>query len=80
MTRHLRITVDLELDATPICGLVLTDTHPACPFRGRLELTSAIEQLRSAAPPPTKHASKVNQSTPTREQNTMDVKRRGLSM
>jgi hypothetical protein len=72
--------VDLELDATPICGLVLTDAHPAGSFRGWLELASAIEQLRSAAQPPTKHASKVNRSTPTHEQNIMDVKRRGLSM
>jgi hypothetical protein len=79
MTRHLRITVDLELDATPISGLILTDTHPARPFRGWLELASAIEQLSSAAPPPTNHPSKVNRPTPSREQNTMEVKRRGLS-
>lgn len=77
MTGHLRITVDLELDPTPICGLVLTDTHPARPFRGWLELASAIEQLRSAAPPPASHASKVNRSTPTREQNTVKDKQRG---
>ena len=49
MTRYLRITVNLELDTTPICGLVITDTHPDRPFRGWLELASAIEQLRSAA-------------------------------
>jgi hypothetical protein len=51
MNGRLQITVDLELEAGPIGGEISTGGNPGRPFRGWLELASAIEQLRVAAGP-----------------------------
>jgi hypothetical protein len=64
MTTHLQITVDLELEATPIEGQISTATQPSRPFHGWLELASVIEQLciasRPSTPPPASHGERCN--------------------
>jgi hypothetical protein len=45
---HLLIDLDLDLDATPIAGYIGTDHEARRPFHGWLELSSAIEERRTA--------------------------------
>jgi hypothetical protein len=42
--------IDLDLDATPIAGYIADDGDVGHPFHGWLELCSAIEERRAAAP------------------------------
>jgi hypothetical protein len=44
-----RLLIDLDLDAWPIGGRITSDDNPGRPFHGWLELSSAIEQRRTAA-------------------------------
>jgi len=53
------LIVDLDLDLTPIGGRISSDQHPTRQFHGWLELTAAIDALRTAAltaPPARGHA------------------------
>jgi hypothetical protein len=43
------LIVDLDLDLTPIGGRISSDQHPTRQFHGWLELTAAIDALRTAA-------------------------------
>ena len=43
-----RLFIDLDLDATPIAGYITTDNDARRPFHGWLELSSAIEERRTA--------------------------------
>jgi len=49
MEKHVRVTVELELEATPIAGEVSTGTWPGRPFHGWLELAAVIEGLRTGS-------------------------------
>ena len=42
------LLIDLDLDATPIAGYIATDHDARRPFHGWLELSSAIEERRTA--------------------------------
>lgn len=44
------VLIDLDLDATPIAGHITSDQSARRPFHGWLELSSAIEQRRTAGP------------------------------
>ena len=43
-----QLFIDLDLDATPIAGHITSDHDPRRPFHGWLELSSAIEERRTA--------------------------------
>jgi hypothetical protein len=49
MARHLRLDVDLELEATPFSGTLSSDLLPVRPSQGWLELASPIEELTTVA-------------------------------
>jgi hypothetical protein len=49
VTRGAQLILDLDLDLTPIGGNISSDQHPTRQFHGWLELTAAIDALRTAA-------------------------------
>jgi hypothetical protein len=49
MARHLRLGVDLELEATPFSGTLSSDLLRVRPSQGWLELASPIEELATVA-------------------------------
>ena len=48
MPRLTHLLIELDLDATPIAGYIATDHEARRPFHGWLELSSAIEERRTA--------------------------------
>ena len=48
MARLTHLLIELGLDATPIAGYITTDHEARRPFHGWLELSSAIEEQRTA--------------------------------
>lgn len=60
VTRGAQLILDLDLDVTPIGGRISSDQHSTRQFHGWLELTAAIDALRTAAltaPAACRHAS-----------------------
>ena len=59
VTDGARLILELDLDLTPIGGRISSDQHPTRQFHGWLELTAAIDAVRTAAltaPAPCGHA------------------------
>lgn len=48
MPYRTHLFIDLDLDATPIAGHITSDHNPRRPFHGWLELSSVIEERRTA--------------------------------